>query len=86
MPGAQDDCELAACEDAITETFSQQLTPSDDVLDCCTDYLENAGMMNAMMWAHYGDCCAAINWSVPACTPWGPPVPPKMPNPMAKIA
>ena len=29
-------------------------------------------------WEHHWDCCEALNFDGPFCTPWGPPAPPAM--------
>ncbi len=45
---------------------------------CCV-VLANASIKEQTPWAERGQCCPAIGWNgVPSCTPWGPPVPPKM--------
>ncbi len=55
---------------------------SQDVKDCCIAEIKDKGWQAPHHWA----CCMATNWGQDAndqqvaiaCTPWGPPVPPKM--------
>jgi hypothetical protein len=64
---------------------SQNTTPvSDDVKTCCTEHLQSD---SAETWSlqYRWSCCGVLDsWNNPdpaisiACTPWGPPVPPKM--------
>ena len=56
---------------------------TDEVMACChslalhhsfprgLDGPSNVGMYDT-------DCCTAVDFAYPACTPWGPPVPPRM--------
>ncbi len=53
---------------------------------CCV-VLANASLKAQTVWAERGECCPAIGWNgAPSCTPWGPPVPPKMPAALLAVA
>lgn len=53
---------------------------------CCV-VLANASIKEQKVWAERGECCPAIGWNgAPSCTPWGPPVPPKMPTTFTAMA
>jgi len=53
---------------------------------CCT-ILANAAAKNGGLFPERGECCPAIGWGgAPSCSPWGPPVPPKMPATFLMVA
>jgi hypothetical protein len=61
---------------------------SEEVQACCADLLvKSEGAMPYHRW----DCCANLPPNPPegtgiACTPWGPPVPPSMPQRLRQVA
>ena len=80
-----------SCEQVLASAFpdagdgwpSQDLTNvSKEVKDCCIAEIKEKGYEAPHRWS----CCMATNWGQDAndqqvsiaCTPWGPPVPPKM--------
>ena len=60
---------------------------SHEVKNCCSvlakaaDKRIAAGDPNGWSWPERSECCSVLGWQGAAtCTPWGPAVPPAMPN------
>jgi hypothetical protein len=66
------------CVSEFETVFEQlPLNLTDKVMDCCNQYIEYLEENNTI--AEYKvDCCEVTNFTSTACTPWGPPTPPKM--------
>jgi hypothetical protein len=75
---------FADCDEHITAVFSSENPQIEtETLVCCSTVINNLGWENYGMHDHWGDCCDALTgglFEAPACTPWGPPTPPKMHN------
>jgi hypothetical protein len=73
--------------DGYLDYVNKKIKPgSDDVKACCEEALAPANMLNTETGQYRWSCCGALGANGPgtspeiamACTPWGPPVPPKM--------
>ena len=74
------------CNETITSYFAKQdpksISPANeeipkDVVECC-DLQANIVPDMRAEWSNRNECCNIFNWMGPAaCTPWGPPTPPK---------
>ncbi|MED5374200.1 MAG: hypothetical protein VX899_24495 [Myxococcota bacterium] len=74
---------LAECREQVAEVFAEAApAPSQDDLDCCQDiaeYYDSVDLAGLEEWQERNGCCEALDWQGSlACTPWGPPCPPKM--------
>ena len=85
-PGAPDpslDCGYGECTDHIDGTYSQSLPePTGETLDCCLMVADVLGFDALFEYEYKEACCDLIAENgefSSACTPWGPPVPPRMP-------
>jgi hypothetical protein len=68
----------ATCKAALDDAFGPGVRkPTPEVQACCREMMRSVTDM-----AHYGDCCEVYESSDPemrvGCSPWGPPVPPRM--------
>jgi hypothetical protein len=86
-PGATDpglDCGYGECQDHIVDVFSEEPTaPSELTLDCCLMVTEVLGFGQLTEYEYRDSCCDLIAENEQfssACTPWGPPTPPRMPE------
>lgn len=73
---------LAECQEHVADLFASGDVPTTETEECCQmiaedyDLAELEGLEN---WAERDDCCELLEWGGSmACTPWGPPCPPKM--------
>jgi len=75
---------LEACRDAVAETFAEDLTPTAETEDCCqliAEEYDARELEGLELWNERNACCQLLGWNGSmACTPWGPPVPPTMPQ------
>ena len=81
MPAFPDD--FGECRTELSRAFPTDPDAKADVTDatenCCTIYVEHLNQYRAMSGEYRMDCCTVLNWQAgPACTPWGPPTPPRM--------
>ena len=90
FPGASgDDCGLADCNVAVAATFSESSpVPDADTESCCqliANYYDQH-YEDLMEWEERNQCCDLLEWQGSmACTPWGPPTPPQMPQVQKEI-
>ena len=57
---------------------------TEEVVDCCHSLAVHHSFPRGLDGPKNVDlfdeeCCAAVEYAYPACTPWGPPAPPRMP-------
>lgn len=58
---------------------AQEREVSKEVKDCCDRYTAHLDDIGSMEGEFRYECCDVQNWrDTRACTPWGPPVPPRM--------
>ena len=66
------------------EVFSrEQPNPTEQTKVCCQEIAEyqDASRGLEQAWKLRNECCELLNWQGSlACTPWGPPVPQRMPS------
>ena len=84
-PGGEgDDCGLSACRASVADTFAVDTPMPDANTETCCQLIANYYDQHydeMMEWEERNQCCDLLEWQGSmACTPWGPPVPPKMPN------
>lgn len=88
-PAAEDtattDCELSELEECEQHLESAVIVPglaTQKTEDCCqlvAEAIDEADLDGLGEWEQRGECCEVLGWSGSmACTPWGPPCPPKM--------
>ena len=88
-PGASDpalDCGYGECQEHIADVFSvAEPTTTALTLDCCIMVTDVLGFDLLAEYDYRNQCCDLIvendHFSA-ACTPWGPPTPPRMPEKM----
>ena len=80
------DASFLACQDKITEHLKNEKQADqnqkwpEDVVRCCDSQAKAVDADSELGLLFERDaCCSVLNWQGSrACTPWGPPTPPKM--------
>jgi len=88
--GSGDDCGLSTCQSNVSATFSEADPLPDTETEACCQLIANYYDQNydaLMEWEERDQCCELLGWqNSMACTPWGPPTPPEMPQARKEMA
>ncbi len=87
-PMPRDDAEQSEWDTYLAEVEARRSAAREqpEVIACCSDIAVSFGadIEAAVGWTEREDCCEVLNWQgSTACTPWGPPTPPAMPEEVA---
>ena len=71
------------CFEHVEEVFSTRPSnPTDKTKECCQEIAQYQDSRSPAPppWPERNQCCELLHWQGSlACTPWGPPTPPRMP-------
>ena len=71
---------FAECRTELDRAFGEERQESTDLTkECCDKYAQHLDSIDTSFGVYRDDCCDVLNWmGSMACTPWGPPGPPRM--------